>query len=281
MKNETSDIELNSVITCEGIGKDQVAKYLERIGFDGEPKVNLETLRKLQKCHIYSVPYENVDIRMGIFTSVNLCDIYDKVVNRKRGGYCFELNGLFSWLLRMIGFDVTEYYGRYLLDEPVKVPMRRHRISCIHLDGKDYMCDVGVGVRAPVYPLLFEKNLIQEQDGEKFRIVEHPVLGWAVEGIYHGKWDRLYSFTRDAQYQIDFEMPNFWCNMHPDSIFKNMTMLFLRTPEGRNTAVDTTDENGNPIIEFRRFTKDGLDTVRTSTDDEYRAALADFFNIRI
>ena len=274
-------VDLRSVtIPAEMEGK-SVERYLERIGFEGEAKADLETLRTLQKRHIYSVPYENVDIRAGKYVSVHLPDVYDKVVARRRGGYCFELNGLFAWLLRSIGFDVTEYYGRYLLGEPLEVPMRRHRICCVHLDGKDYLCDVGVGVKAPVYPLLFEENTIQEQDGEQFRLVYHPVLKWTVEGIYKGKWDRLYAFTRDDQYQIDFEMPNHWCVTHPDSIFKNMTMLFIRTEEGRNTAVDITDEYGNPQVEFRRFTKDGVQKTIASNEEEYKAALLDHFGIRI
>jgi len=268
-------------VTMPDMGGRTVQGYLDRIGFEGEPKADFETLCKLQKAHIYSVPYENVDIRAGKYVSVHLPDIYDKVVKKRRGGYCFELNGLFSWLLRCIGFEVTEYYGRYLLGEPVPVPMRRHRICCVRLDGKDYLVDVGVGVKAPVYPLLFEENTVQVQDGEEFRLVFHPVLRWCVEGIYKGKWDRLYSFTRDDQYQVDFEMPNHWCVTHPDSIFKNMTMLFIRTPEGRNTAVDIVDENGNPQIEFRRFTKDGLIKTITSNEEEYKAALLTHFGIKV
>lgn len=276
-----NDISLREVTIPDGMPENGVQAYLARIGFTGKPTVDLATLSALQKAHIYHVPYENLDILRGAGVSVDLRDVFDKVVTRRRGGYCFEMNGLFAWLLRSIGFDVTEYYGRYLLDEPVKAPMRRHRILCVRLDGNEYICDVGVGVLAPVYPLLLTENAVQTQDGERFRIVRHPVLGYVVEGVYRGKWDRLYSFTPDPQYQIDFEMPNHWCVTHPDSPFRKYTMVFMRTPEGRNTAADVTDENGAPAVEFRRFTADGVTAVRPKDDAAFRAALLELFGIRL
>lgn len=257
----------------------KVQGYLDRIGYRGPLELNMETLKGLQKAHVYSVPYEDLDIRAGKYISVSLPDIYDKIVNRRRGGYCFELNGLFAWLLRKLGFDVVEYYGRYLEGEPLEMPMRRHRIARVTLDGKNYICDVGVGVQAPVWPILIEADTIQNIDGEDYRMIRHPALGWLVQGMHKGEWNRIYSFTEDPQFPIDFEMPNHWCVTHPDSIFKNITMVYIRTKKGRNTMTEVLDDNGKTVPEFRRFTPDGVIACRTYTKEEYNKALYEYFGI--
>jgi len=260
---------------------ESVQAYLDRIGYNGKPEIDYNTLAQLQWSHLHNVPYENLDILHGKYLSLEMEDVYEKIVVRRRGGYCFELNGLFSWLLKRMGFDVTEYYGRYLEGESLEMPMRRHRILRVDMAGKVYIADVGVGVCAPRNPLLFQIGMEQVQGDECYRIVEHPTLGFVVEFLHKGEFKRLFSFTEDPQYPIDFEMPNHWCLTHPDSIFKNHTMVFIRTPEGRNTIADKYDENGCKIQEFRRFTKDNVITYIPRTEAEASKALLTHFGIVI
>lgn len=256
-----------------------VDEYLERIRYTGSVEPTLETLKALQSAHIHNVPYENLSILNGEYLSLEIEDVYDRIVRRKRGSYCFQMNGLFGWLLRSLGFKVTEYYGRYLAGEPIEMPMRRHRILRVDLDGKVYICDVGMVTLAPVYPLELVLDKSQEQEGEEYRIVEHPTLGFVVEFFLDEKWNRFYCFTMDEAYPIDFEMPNHWCLTHPDSIFKKMTLVFIRTEEGRNTLYDAEDENGKTVQEFRKFTSQGVDTFIPKTKEQYRQALLSNFGI--
>ena len=108
--------------------------YLERIGFDGPADATAETLARLQEAHCRAVPYENFDILDGRPISLELPDLYRKVVAERRGGYCFELNGLFAWLLRELGFDVVEHFARYLRDEPpLPMPRRSARLKLPNL----------------------------------------------------------------------------------------------------------------------------------------------------
>lgn len=260
---------------------ESVQLYLDRIGFPGKPGNDFETLSKLQWLHLHAVPYENLDILQGKYLSLDLPDVFEKVVIRRRGGYCFELNGLFSWLLKRLGFQVTEYYGRYLDGEPIEMPMRRHRILRVDLEGTVYIADVGVGVCAPRNPLIFEPGLEQKQGSECYRIIAHPSLGWLVQFLHKGMYERFFSFTTDPQYPIDFEMPNHWCLTHPDSIFRNRTMVFLRTREGRNTIADKLDADGKMIQEFRRFTRDGVITCIPKSDEELHEAYLSHFGIDI
>ena len=97
-------------------------------------------------------PYENLDIIRGIPLSLDVDDLYKKVVEEGKGGFCFELNGLFAWLLRELGYGVTEYAARYLRGEK-EIPMRRHRVmKVVALDGV-WCCDVGIGEVCPRYPV--------------------------------------------------------------------------------------------------------------------------------
>lgn len=256
-----------------------VQGYLDRIGYRGPLDGSAETLAALQEAHVLTVPYENLDIMNGKYLSIDIPDVYEKVVTRRRGGYCFELNGLFAWLLRELEYDVTEYYGRFLLGEPLDIPMRRHRISRVKVGGEIYICDVGVGIPAPRYPLLFKEGLEQRQGDETYRLVSDPALGWVVQSDHKGHWENIYSFTEDVQYPIDFEMPNHWCLTHPDSIFKNYTMAYIRTPDGRRTVADAEDAEGNKVLEFRTFTPQGVAAFIPKDEAEYRDALKSHFGI--
>lgn len=83
-----------------------IQDYLSRIGFEGKLNVSVETLHALQLAHMKTVPFENLDISLGQKIRLNMDNLRDKIVTRKRGGFCYELNGLFAWLLKEIGFEV-------------------------------------------------------------------------------------------------------------------------------------------------------------------------------
>ena len=82
-----------------------ISNYLNRIGFNRKPGVNIESLKALHKAHLFSVPFENLDIQNGVKLNLNTDHLFQKVVKNKRGGFCYELNSLFCWLLTEIGFD--------------------------------------------------------------------------------------------------------------------------------------------------------------------------------
>jgi arylamine N-acetyltransferase len=256
-----------------------VQEYLDRIQYKGPLDGSAKVLAALQEAHVHTVPYENLDILQGKRVSLEIPDLYEKIVVRKRGGYCFELNGLFAWLLRKLSYPVTEYYGRFLLDEEVKVPMRRHRILRVEAEGRVYICDVGVGLPAPSRPLLLAEKMEQKQGEETYRLGRDPVLGWIVQSLHKGVWENMYSFTEDPHYPIDYEMPNHWCLTHPDSIFRSLTMVYIRTLLGRNTVAETEDAAGRKVKEFRKFTPEGVETFIPETEEDYAEALYSYFGI--
>ena len=244
-------------------------RYLERIGFSGPLEPTFETLSALQEAHLKSVPYENLDILYGNPLSLEIPDLFQKIVINRRGGYCFELNALFRWLLIELSFSVTSYMARFLKDEP-EIPMRRHHVLRVNIGGVPYLADVGVGGPIPLRPLPILEGLEHVQEGEAYRFQWDSFLGWVLEEYRKEAWLPLYSFTEEEQLPIDFIMPSYYCEHSTDSIFRKQAMVSLRIPNGRVTVADK---------EFRIFTSEGVQTFVPETEQDLRDALKQHFGI--
>jgi len=243
--------------------------YLARIGYEGDAPLCRETLDRLQTLHYETVPYENLDILLRKPISFAIDGLYDKIVTRRRGGYCFELNGLYGWLLENLGFSVKDYMARFLLHEP-EIPMRRHRVLVVSLDGRRYLCDVGVGLEVPRKTILLEEGVLQNDGFTTYKIEKDPALGWVLWEEYRGEWIRYYSFTEEPQLPIDYVMPSFYCERHPDSIFNKEPMVAIMTPTGRRTL------DGDV---FKDHTPCGTVQTTPASRAEYEQMMMDYFGL--
>jgi arylamine N-acetyltransferase len=250
--------------------KQDVIAYLDRIGYSGPIDTSIATLAQLQECHLHTVPYENIDILNRVPLSLEIPDLINKIVVRRRGGYCFELNALFGWLLQEIGFSVTNYFARFWRDEMDNPPKRRHQILQVEAEGNLYLCDVGVGGVAPRRPIHMAENLEHMQGDECYQLVRDSYFGWMLCEKKKGQWSRIYSFTEEPQLPKDYIMASYWCENAPDSKFINNTNVAIRTAEGRNSIAGT---------EFRIFTAEGVRTFTPKTEEEYAEALRTYFGI--
>ena len=246
--------------------------YFRRIGLPEETEVSLtgEFLGKVQYRHVLSVPYENLDIVDQRPLSLDPSDLYDKIVVRHRGGYCFELNALLAAFLKELGFGVRSYFARYLRGES-SIPVRRHRVLVAEAEDGAYLVDVGIGQTAPRYPLLLQEGLVQTQGKECYKFERDPQLGFVLMEIYHGEWRPYFSFTEDVALDIDFIQPSFYCEKHPDSPFNKTVMVAIKTPEGRKSIDDRT---------YKEFRGEELVCVEENCNDARRSAiLAEHFGI--
>ena len=262
-----------------------VEAYLERIGYCGGREPTAANLAALVKAHRFAVPYETLDLWRRRTTTLRLEEIYGKVVTRRRGGYCFELNGLFAWLLRELGYNVREYFGRWILGVPPSpTPMRRHRVVCVAIAGRpNQIVDVGIGLPLLLSPLDFAFGMPQMCDGRRYRIVRDPTFGAAVELEVKGGWARLFSFDTAPQLPVDFEYAHWWCETHPASSF--LSGLWVYRPFAGGGAVSISQEedperpgSGEKVPVLTRFDGRG-GVVRTALRDETALAaalLADF-----
>ena len=262
-----------------------VEAYLERIGYRGGREPTAANLAALVKAHRFAVPYETLDLWRRRTTTLKLDEIYDKVVTRRRGGYCFELNGLFAWLLRELGYNVREYFGRWTFGEsPSPALMRRHRVVCVAIAGRpNQIVDVGIGLPFLLSPLDFVFGAPQRREGRRYRIVRDPTFGAAVELEAKGVWTRLFSFDTAPQLAVDFEYAHWWCQTHPASCF--LSSLWVYRPLAGGGAVSISQEkdperpgSGGKVLVLARFDGRG-GMARTVLRDESALAaalLADF-----
>lgn len=258
------------MLTNDIKNKAKVNAYLNRIGFEGELDGSIECLNRLQECHLHTVPYENLDILYGTPLSLEIEAAFDKIVTRRRGGYCFELNALFGWLLEQLGYDVENYFARFWRDEPNPPPKRRHHVLKVEIGGQRYLCDVGVGGIVPRKSVMMQEGLIQAQGEESYKLERVPVYGWMLYELKKDAWLPIYSYTEEPQLSNDYTMASFWCEHAPDSIFRKQAMAAIRTRTGRNTL------SGN---EFRIFTDNGVQTFVPISDEQYKEALNTYFGI--
>ncbi|MCL2016345.1 MAG: arylamine N-acetyltransferase [Defluviitaleaceae bacterium] len=249
----------------------ELKPYLTRIGVDGIAKNDLQTLNLLQHQHLKTVPYENLDIMRNIPISLEVADIYEKIVIRNRGGYCFELNGLFAWLLKTLGFAVVDYMARYLRDEPT-IPMRRHRVLRVTCNGKDFLCDVGVGAVVPRTPLPFIFDTPMQRGNEVYKLEKEPFLGNVLYERKKHEWSAVYAFTEEEQLDLDYIMPSFYCEKHPESFFRTMDMVHIFTEDGRKSVANR---------EIKLFSPNNVEVITPQSEEHYNQLLLEHFQIKI
>jgi N-hydroxyarylamine O-acetyltransferase len=191
--------------------------YLQRIGFSGPRSATLETLRGLQQQHPRSIPFENLDTLAGRPVRLDLPSLERKLVQSRRGGYCFEQNLLFKHALAALGFDAVALAARVVWERPAgEVRARTHMVLLVAVDGQRYVCDVGFGGLTPTAPIALTPDVEQATPHETFRVVALP-QEFAVEARVRGEWKRLYRFDLQEQQQVDIELLNHYVMSHAES----------------------------------------------------------------
>ena len=246
--------------------------FLERIGLSADTKItkNYEFLKLIQYNSVLNIAYENLDILDKKPLKLDAQSLFEKIVINKRGGYCFEVNALLSWFFKENGFEVKDYFARFLRGEK-EIPMRRHRILTVKCDDGVYFCDIGIGQTAPRYPVKLEEGLVQEQFGESYKF-EKDERGYVLYDLHKGAWREFISFTEDIAYEIDFVQPSFYCEAHADSVFNKAPMLAIKTSDGRKTIDGRT---------YKVFAGDTLLHIEEDiTDERFGELLYNEFKIQ-
>jgi N-hydroxyarylamine O-acetyltransferase len=191
--------------------------YLKRIGYAGSCNPTLETLRALQVQHPLAIPFENLDTLSGRPVRLDLGSLERKLVQSRRGGYCFEQNVLFKHALGALGFRVTALAARVVWERPAgEMRARTHMVLLVETDGVPDICDVGFGALPPTAPVALTPDVEQATPHETFRVVR-VASEFAVEALVRGEWKRLYRFDLQEQLEVDIELLNHYVTSHADS----------------------------------------------------------------
>ena len=146
-----------------------ISEYFVRIRHSGDRSTSNETLRALHLAHVLTVPFENLDNFLGRPVSLEPADLFAKIVTAKRGGYCFELNGLFSLLLETMGFEVTRLIARVRYGSKPPYP-RSHQVLMVKIAGEPWLVDVGFGGNGLLKPIPLAAGARVRQCSEEFRL---------------------------------------------------------------------------------------------------------------
>ncbi len=201
---------------------EQVISYFRRLGIEYNAKQwkpTADNLKRLQNIHIAKIPYENLSILLQEPISLNGKDLYEKIILKKRGGYCFEVNGLFTHLLRALGYQVTVYNCRFIF-EGKGVQLRRHRILKVSLGEESYLADVSFRNESPRYALRFVYDVVQFDGISEYKFTRDCYYGCILwQKLPEKEWKPVFGFDECPQSETDFYMANYFCETHPESPF--------------------------------------------------------------
>jgi N-hydroxyarylamine O-acetyltransferase len=223
----------------------EVDRYLERIGYPGSREPTLATLTELHRAHLLTVPFENLDIALGRPLVLDRAANYAKIVDRRRGGWCYELNGMFGWLLEQLGFPVT-LLGSRVTGHTTSVDLA-HLLLLVDLD-EPYIADVGFGDGSSLVPI--------------------PLADVADGTIPCGHQDIVFTLT--PRTLEDFQEMCTYQQASPESGFVRVRKCTLALPDGRVTLRELvlSEERGGERTERE-----------LAGDDEWHAVLAERFGV--
>jgi len=247
----------------------QLADYLKRIHYVGEVNPDIVTLTALHKAHLLTIPYENLDIHRDCPLTVDVPQIYEKIVTNHRGGWCFEMNGLFAWVLREIGFDVTllsSFVGRDKT-EPIPDEVGGHLILLVKLD-KPYLTDVGFGngILEPL-PLLegtYQQNFLT------YGLSQEDGRWWFTNQLYGGPG---FDFDLEPHQLSDFAGQSTYLQTSPESGFVKTTVCMRFKPDG-----DMVILRGAVL---RTITAKGPDDQIIGSLSQFEKVLSDEFDLHL
>ncbi len=214
----------------------KIEDYLQRINYTGSLEPAPETLRALQLAHLMSVPFENLSIHSNEPVVLDEDALFTKIVERRRGGFCYECNGLFAGLLRALGFDVKMLAAGVARPDGSFGPQFDHMTLMVTLDER-WLADVGFG-DSFLEPLLLDSRAEQVQGTRTFRIDadnDHLILYRRSDG---DEWQPQYRFTLQPYEFPDYEETCLFHQTSPESHFTKGIICSRATPEGRITISD-------------------------------------------
>jgi N-hydroxyarylamine O-acetyltransferase len=242
--------------------------YLHRIAYHGLRQPSAPCLRALHRQHLFTVPFENLDVQLGIPIHLEMPRLYDKLVTRRRGGFCYELNGLFCELLTTMGFQVQMLSARVRRDDGGFGPEFDHMLLKVEL-AEPWLVDVGFG-DSFVDPIVFHEGGADQVNGHRYSVIPQGHEWQLLREDANGQVP-LYAF-RDVPRQLSDYAG--MCQFHqtsPESGFTQRWICSKATSDGRITLTNRR------LIITRGGTRE---ESALTTEDEVRRCLQEQFDVK-
>jgi N-hydroxyarylamine O-acetyltransferase len=242
--------------------------YFSRIGWAGDLRPTARVLEELHLAHATHIPFENLDILLGRPINLDVASLQTKLVHGRRGGYCFEQNTLFAAVLEQLGFTVTRLAARVRFNATRVLP-RTHMLLKVEVEGGSMLADVGFGGEGLLLPIPLVPGEIVQRFSWTYRLTREGDM-WVLQSSRGDGWLDLYAFTEEPQFGVDFEMANYFVSTHPKSIFVQLLLAQLPTPEARYVLRNR---------EFSVMRLSGSETRALQHEEELLRVLGDRFHL--
>jgi N-hydroxyarylamine O-acetyltransferase len=250
-------------------------KYLARIGHKGAVEPNLQTLAALHAAHVDAIPFEGLDPWLGRPVNLDLAALQAKLVDGRRGGYCFEQNSLFKAALEAIGFEVTGLGGRVRWMAPPDSPLgpKIHMMLKVDLPEGAYLADVGFGACLLDAPLAFKTDVEQRTAMGTYRLSQSNGLLW-LSAKQPATWRTMYVFDLAPQIPADYVLGNWFTSTSPLVPFTSRLIMERLTRDKRYKMSNRSflvEAREGEVIAKRELANAG--EFRRVIDDTFRIAL--------
>ncbi|SDI25606.1 arylamine N-acetyltransferase family protein [Chryseobacterium jejuense] len=248
----------------------KLEKYLKRIHYSGDLGANMEVLKKIHQLHPQYIPFENIDSYTGKVPSLDLENVFQKLVVESRGGYCYEQNLLLSEILTYLGFKVELQLGRVLWrKDENSTAAKTHLLLIVELNNQKYLVDCGFGTATLTGPLLLNEEAAQDTPNEQFKISQKN--GAYTLWTWREKWLPVYRFDLEYVEPLDLEICNWYLTTYPESNFRK-NLVFSKVDE--NTRYTFSNHTLNV-----RKTTGGKESVAIENDVQLFQMLKDVFGL--
>jgi N-hydroxyarylamine O-acetyltransferase len=244
--------------------------YLSRIGIKETPAPDEGGLRTLHNSQFSVIPFENFDIQLGRGINLDPGHLFEKLVRRRRGGYCFELNGLMLLALRALGFQARPLLARVHLETPPSG--RTHQLNLVEIGDRSWIMDVGFGAGGLRSPMPLEADRVEEGPGSAFRFQQREPWGFMMLTRVDDEWKDSYSFDLSHVTDADIAVGNHYTSTSNKSHFVTSRIASLPHARGRIAIRDFT---------LTRIDDGGKATWEIPAGASYLEALSTHFGIEL
>ena len=248
---------------------DLVAEYLDVLGIEPGPP-SRELADELVRRHVATFPFGSVGVQLGDDLPLGLAAVHDRLVVRRRGGYCFEQNLLMHEVLAELGFAPTMYLARVLLSGSEHPPLT-HRVTVVEIDGDRYLVDVGFGPQGPTAAVPFDGEAVGEP-WRRFRLGQTGPSTWTTYGGGADELAPMYRFELAPYGESDCELGHFYAHRHPDAHFVQV-LVASTLLDGETRSLRDRD--------YWVIRADGVESRRIDDPDELAAILLNDFGLRV
>ncbi len=248
--------------------------YFERIGYQGPREPTLDVLNAISLAHTSSIPFENLDVLLERPIALDPASLFDKLVRQRRGGYCFEQNGLLLLVLEALGFKAVPISARVRWQQPRSVtPARTHLFLRVEIDGESWLADVGIGGLSLTSAIRLNTVEPQATPHDTRRSSARAACSTTRSASARNGPTSTSSPSRRCR-QIDRVLANWYTSAHPESHFKNRLVAALAVPDGRRYTLLNNE------LTIRKA--DGSSDVRRiASAEELLRVLEEYFGLKM